>query len=338
MSDTAKIVRFHQIAGPLALDTLPMPQPSPGEVRLRTKAIGLNRVETLFQKGEYFVRPSLPAHIGMEASGIVEAVGEGVDPAWIGQRVSSLPNIDMATHGVAGEVAIVPETALVAMPADQSFESAAGMWMAYLTAYGAIVPGSQVKPGDFVLINAASSSVGLAALQIIRALGAKSIAITRTASKRGALEAQGADHVVVTGEEDLIARVAEITGGAGARLALDCVAGKGVLDLAKTVATGGCLVVMGFLGTDMFGYADGAPTPFPFLDAVGRNLIVRGYNAQCLMGDPAAMKEAQRFILAGMTDGQFTPRIDCTFPLDRIEDAYAYLQANGQVGKVVVTT
>lgn len=208
--------------------------------------------------------------------------------------------------------------------------------MSYLTAYGALIQNKQFSKGDFVLLTAASSSMGLAAINVAKAEGAKVIATTRTQTKKEELLGLGADYVIVMQDEDLVARVKEITGGIGAPVVLDPIAGKGLPALAQATATGGTIIVAGYLGADMFGYVDGQPTPFPFIDTVGRNLNVRGYNAQSLMRDPAAVAVAKRYVYDLFARGGVAPKIDKVFPLSHIEDAYEYLNGNSQIGKIVV--
>ena len=161
MPNTVKIVRFHQTGGPevLQVDELPLPEPGPGEVRLRVKAIGLNRAEVMFRMGRYLVEPELPSKLGYEASGIVEAVGEGVERSWLGKTVSTVPAFAANKYGVYGEVAIVPAYAIALYPDKLSFEEGTSIWMQYLTAYGALVAQGRLSKGDFALITAASSSV-----------------------------------------------------------------------------------------------------------------------------------------------------------------------------------
>jgi len=212
--ETAKIVRFHQVGGPevLKLENLPLPEPDKGEVRLRVHAIGLNRAEVMLRLGHYLIEPQFPSRIGYEASGVVEAVGPGVDKGMIGKKFSSVPSFDVSKYGVYGEVAILPAYALAPYPEKLSFTEATSIWMQYLTAYG------NLTKGDFVLITAASSSVGIAAIEIARAEGAISIATTRTQEKKAELLELGADHVIVTNDEDLPTHV--ITGGKGQELFL----------------------------------------------------------------------------------------------------------------------
>ena len=269
MSNTVKIVRFHK-TGPaevLQFDELPLPEPGPGEIRLRVKALGLNRAEVMFRNGQYLETPVFPAKNGYEASGVIEAVGPGVDPGWIGKTASTVPGtFKLNDHGVYGEVAIVPLHGVAEYPATLSYEQGASIWMQYLTAYGALVWHGKVAAGDFVVITAASSSVGVAAIEMVKAEGAISIAVTRTAAKRAELLKLGADHVIVTDEEDLVARVNAITSGKGARVVFDPIGGKILESLAAATAYKGIIFEYGALAPE--------PTPYPLFTALAKQLTI----------------------------------------------------------------
>ena len=210
----------------LRIDHLPLPIPGPGEVRLRVKAFALNRAEVSFRKGTYLVRPVLPSKLGYEASGIVEAVGVDVEQSWLGKKASTVPAFMMNVYGVYGEVAIVPVNALAEYPDNLSFEQGTSIWMQYITAYGALLGHGHLRAREFVLITAASSSVGVSAIELVKSEGSISIATTRTATQRAELLALGADFVIVTEEENIAARTAEITSGKGCRIVFDCVGGR----------------------------------------------------------------------------------------------------------------
>ncbi len=330
-SETAKIVRFHQLGGAevLQVDELPLPEPGPGEVRLRVKAIGLNRAEVLFRMGRYLAQPVLPSKIGYEASGTVEAAGEGVDPAWVGKVASTVPAFPADKYGVYGEVAVVPVSALAEYPKQLSFEEGTSIWMQYLTAYGALVMYGKLGPGDFALITAASSSVGLAAIEIARVQGAVSIATTRTSAKKAELLAAGADHVIATEEEDLVARVMEITGGKGARIVFDPVGGKGLETLAAATAASGTIFEYGALATE--------PTPFPLFTALSKHLTIKGYTLFEVIMNAEEFAKGKKYVYDHLAAGDFKPRIDKTFPLAEIVAAHRYMESNAQIGKIVVT-
>lgn len=330
-TQTARLVRFHQLgnADVLQLDTLPLPSPGPGEVRLRVRAIGLNRAECVFRKGQYLIQPTLPSLLGYEASGVVEAVGPGVDAALIGQVRSTVPAFAMNQYGVYGEVAIVPADALAAYPDALSFEQGTSIWMQYITAWGALVHLGHLAAGDFVLIPASSSSVGLAAIEICRAEGAIPIALTRTSAKRQQLLDFGAAHVIVTEEEDLVARVTEITAGKLARLVFDPVGGPTFEQLAAATAEHGQLFLYGALSRD--------PTPFPLFSVLSKHLTIRGYTLFEINAQPAVRAEAERYIVDRLAAGTLNPRIDRTFPFEQISAAQRYMESNQQFGKIVVT-
>ena len=328
---TAKIVRFHRLGGPevLQLDDVPLPEPAAGEVRLRVKAIGLNRAETMFREGRYLVQPVLPSKLGYEASGIVEAVGPGVDSSWIGKTASVVPAFAADAYGVYGEVAIVPAFALAEYPAKLSYEEGTSIWMQYLTSYGALVMHGKIAKGDFVLITAASSSVGIASIEIAKAEGAISIATTRTSKKKAELVAAGADHVIVTDEEDLAARVKSITEGKGARIIFDPIAGKGLVSLAEAASFGATIFEYGALASE--------PTPFPLFAALRNSLAIRGYTLFEVVSNPAVFTQAKKYVFDHLAAGDFKPRIDKTFPLAQIVEAHRYMESNQQIGKIVVT-
>ncbi len=331
MSDTVKIVRFHKIGGPevLQFDELPIPEPGKGEVRLRVKAIGLNRAESMFFHDRYLETPVLPSTNGYEASGIVEAVGPGVDTSWIGKNASTTPAFSLNHYGVYGEVAIVPIHAVAEYPAKLSYEEATSIWMQYITAYGALIYYGHLAKGDYVIITAASSSVGLAAIEIAKAEGAISIAATRTSAKKAELLSLGADHVIATEEEDLVARVNEITGGHGARIVFDPIGGKGLEALAKATAVQGTIFEYGALAME--------PTPYPLFTALNKRLIIQGYTLRDILADPVKSQNARKYVFDKIVAGNFKPRIDKTFPFSQIVEAHRYLESNAQIGKIVVT-
>ena len=257
-----KIVRFHETGGAevLKLEDLPLAEPEKGEVRLKVEAIGLNRAEIMFRKGQYLETPQLPSRLGYEAAGIIDAVGPDVTDFQIGDRVSTIPSFPMGQYGVYGESAIVPTYAAAHYPEILSAVEGAAIWMQYMTAYGALIQYGNIQKNDQVLITAASSSVGLAAIQIVKAAGGVAIATTRGADKKTFLLEAGADHVIVTDEEDLVERGMSLTAGKGVRVVFDPVAGPLLEQLAAVAAPGGIIFEYGALAPH--------PTPFPLFPAL----------------------------------------------------------------------
>jgi NADPH:quinone reductase-like Zn-dependent oxidoreductase len=201
--------------------------------------------------------------------------------------------------------------------------------MQYLTAYGALVHNGGVKAGDFVAIPAASSSVGLAAIEIVRDVGATAIAVTRTAAKRADLLGLGAHYVIASEEEDYVARVHEITGGKGVRLTFDPVAGPFIEKLAAAAAPGGIIFEYGALSL--------APTPFPLFVALSNGLTIRGYTLREITRDSKLLEPAKKYLFDRLADGRFSPKIAKTFGFEQVIEAYRYLESNQQIGKIVVT-
>src|SRR5262245_54851864 len=163
----SKIVRFHRIGGPevLQIDTLDLPAPGSGEVRIQVKALGLNRAEAMFRSGQYLETPTPPSKLGYEAAGVVDAVGPGVTGLRTGDAVSTIPSFSQGQYGVYGDLALVPASAVAKHPTSLSWNEAAAVWMQYMTAYGALIDIAQLAAGDVALIPAASSSVGIAVLE-----------------------------------------------------------------------------------------------------------------------------------------------------------------------------
>ena len=328
--DTAKVVRFESTGGPevLKIREEQIPAPGKGEVRLDVKAIGLNRAEVMFRRGQYLEAPAFPAKLGYEAAGVVTSVGPDVDKSWIGKKASTVPAFPMTSYGVYGEAAIVPVYALAQYPSKLSPEEGTSIWMQYLTAYGALITHGQIGKGDFAIITAASSSVGIAAIEMVNAEGAVSIATTRTSKKKSALAGVGAKHVIATAEEDFLARVNEITGGKGARIIFDPIAGKGVELLAQAAALGGTIFEYGALALE--------PTPFPLFPALAKGLSIRGYTLREILSVPELKAKAEKYVFDRIEAGAFKPRIDRVFPLDQIVEAHRYMESNEQIGKIVV--
>jgi NADPH:quinone reductase-like Zn-dependent oxidoreductase len=327
----ARVVRFHKLGGPevLQIDRLDVPPPGPGEVQIAVKALGLNRAEAMFRRGQYLEEPKLPARLGYEAAGTVTTLGKGVQGFQVGDAVSTIPSFSLNQYGVYGDLANVPSHAVAHHSKALSWDQAASIWMQYLTAYGALIDIAKLTQGDTVLIPAASSSVGLAAIQIANRAGAVPVALTRGRSKRQALLDAGAAHVIATEEQDLVKEVRSITGDKGARVVFDPVGGPTFAKLVEATAHLGIVFLYGALSPD--------PTPLPLFDTLSKWLTIRGYVLMEITGNPARLDKAKAFVNAGLADGSLKPIIARTFPLDQIVEAHRYLESNQQIGKVVVS-
>jgi NADPH:quinone reductase len=327
----ARVVRFRRKGGPevLQIEEVDVAPPADDEVQIRVEAIGINRAESMFRSGPYAEDAVFPARLGYEAAGTVSALGRKVKSFDVGDAVSVIPPMSITRYGSYGEFANFPARVVVKHPASLSWIEAAAIWMQYVTAYGALIDIAGIAANDHVLITAASSSVGLAAIQMANAVGAIPIAITRSSAKRKRLEQAGAAHVIASQEEDLPARVASITGGRGARVAFDPVAGPELEIIAQAMAQNGLIIEYGALSPD--------PTPLPLFPVLVKNLRLQGYLYKEVTRDDDSLEKAKAFILQGLTQGKLKPIIDRVFPFEEIVEAHRYLESNVQFGKIVVT-
>jgi NADPH:quinone reductase-like Zn-dependent oxidoreductase len=322
-------VVFHEVGGPevLKIENVEVAEPGPGEVRIRVDAIGLNRGEALFRAGTYWLQPALPSsRLGHEAAGVIEAVGEGVGGFQVGDRISTVTIGDMSTHGIYGDHAIVPAAEVLKRPDGVDTVAAAATWLAYTTAYGALVETGRLRPGAAVLITAAAGAVGIAAIRIANYLGAVPIAVTRDHAKHDRLIEAGAAHAITAEQDDLIKEVQALTDGRGADLIFDAIAGPDLQVLAQALAPDGQLIVTSNL--------DPRPTPLPWSWPLD---LYKYANPIFYAADPTRMERAQLFIATGLRTGAYAPVIDRTFDLSEIAEAHRYLESNAHFGKIVVT-
>ena len=327
----SRTIKFAKAGGPEVLEFVEVrvPAPGPNEVRIKVKAIGINRAEAMWRVDDYIERVKFPAGLGYEAAGTVDAVGKDVGGFAVGDEVNVIPSFSLNYYSTYGEVILVPDHAVVRQPKSLSFTEAASVWMMFVTAYGALIEDAKVAKGDFVLIPAASSSVGLAAIQIANYAGATTIALTRTSAKKQQLRDAGAAHVIATEEVDLVGEVMRITNGQGARVAFDPVGGPSFPKLVSALASGGIIYIYGLLGMGV--------TPLPVLEMIAKVTTIKAHNIWLTSGDETRRKAAIEFVTKGLQAGAFKPVIDRTFTFDEMADAHRYLEQSGQFGKIVVT-
>jgi NADPH:quinone reductase len=329
----SKVVKFYEFGSPevLKVEAESLRAPQAGEVRIKVQALGLNRAEVMYRTNVYTEQAQFPSRIGYEAAGVVDALGAGVTGLQVGDRVSTIPGFSLNQYGVAAEMAIVPALHVAKYPDRLSPAEGTAIWMQYLTAYGCLVEFGKLKPGDVVAITAASSSVGIAAIQMVNDAGGISIAITRKADKRDRLIAAGAQHVIVTDEENMVARVNEITNDKGANIVFDPVSGPYLSQLADIVAPEGLIVEYGWLDTS-------APPVFPVVPAIVKGFRVQGFHLSFhLVAHPERLATGIAYVEQRLQSGVFVPLIaDQQFTLDRIVEAYQYMESNEQLGKIVV--
>jgi NADPH:quinone reductase-like Zn-dependent oxidoreductase len=284
---TLQILEFGNVGDRIQLyrrDLVP-PAPERGDVRYRVSAFALNRADLLFMRGKHYSTASLPSRIGYEACGIVDAIGEDVHAVRVGDRVASIP-FHNSRYGVAGEFAITPESYIAPWPAGLHAEQACSIWMQYLTAYFPMRELYPLGAGRRVLITAASSSAGLAGIQIARLLGAEVIAATRSIGKVAALKAAGSDHVVVTTGEDLANQVNALTNNEGVDLVYDPLGGSFVREYVRAIRYGAKIVAYGNLRADIL--------EVPILPMVQNAAILHSYSLFNHIGDAAQRMPGRR--------------------------------------------
>jgi NADPH:quinone reductase-like Zn-dependent oxidoreductase len=324
-------IKFARAGGPEVLEFIEMEvtAPGPNEVRIKVKAIGINRADSMWRNDKYVESPIFPAGLGYDCAGVVDAVGKNVTGFVVGDIVSTIPAFSLNKYFTYGEVILAPDHAIVKHPESLSFIEAASVWMMFLTAYGALVFDAQVKTGDFVIVPAASSSVGLAAIQIANYSGATPIALTRTSEKKQRLHEAGAAHVIVTQEQDMLAEVMRITDGNGAQVVFDPVGGADFPKLIAALTFQGVAYLYGALSDDS--------TPIPVLEMIRKMPTVKGYSIRLVTGDAGRRKDAVEYVTKGLANGSLKPIIDRTFKFDEMVEVHRYLENGGQFGKIVVT-
>jgi NADPH:quinone reductase-like Zn-dependent oxidoreductase len=324
----SRVVVFDEFGGPDVLHVAgePAVEPAAGEVRVRIEAFAVNPLDQMMRSGTSPAPVPLPhARLGVEGTGVVDALGPGVTGLEIGDPVILAAIPDASVRGSYAEYTTVPASRVVARPAGLTVTEAAAVWVAYSTAYGALVEKAGMRPGDQVLITAASGGVGRAAMQIANQIGAVPIAVTRHASRTDDLLAAGAAAVVATGEANVAEAVRRHTSGTGADIVLDLVRGPGQQDLVNAGRPGATLVVAGFL--------DPRPTPFPR----GAALTIISYASFEHTLDTVAVKRMAAFLNAGVRLGALRPAIDQVFTLGDIVEAHRHLEKGSHAGKIVVT-
>ncbi|PQM27911.1 NADPH:quinone oxidoreductase [Sphingopyxis lindanitolerans] len=303
---------------------LAVPEPGPGEVRVRVRAAAVNFPDLLMTRGAYQLKPDLPFVSGLEFSGEVDAVGEGVTGWRAGDAV-----VGGNRFGAMAEYAVVPAAALRAKPAALGWDEAAAYPVAYLTAYVALVRCARIEPGETLLVHGAAGGVGLAAVDLGRALGARVIAAASSAAKRDAVASAYAPDAVIAAEPGFREEVKALTGGQGADVIFDPVGGDIFDESTRCIAFGGRLLVIGF-----------ASGRIPEV-SVNRPLI-KGFSVVGVRAGeygrrfPARGAENVAAIDALAAAGRIRPHVHAALDLADWRRGFAMLERREVVGKVVL--
>ncbi len=325
----AVIVHEHGPVRDHRVESVPDPTPGPGEVVIDARAIGVNYPDMLVVEGKYQFLPPRPFSPGKEVAGIVSAVGDGVAHIKVGDRVMA-----QREYGAYREKVVSPEATCYVMPASLSFEQGAALGLAYQTSHFALVDRAAYRKGETVLVTGASGGVGLAGIEIAKALGATVIAGVTSAAKGELCKRHGADHVI-----DLNARnprdsvreqVYAAVGRRGVDIVLDNVGGDAFDGALRALAWCGRLVVVGFAGGRI-----------PEVKAnyiLVKNISVVGLHwSDYRERDPEWVRRVQMALYALYEEGRLRPHVSERYPLERFADALARFAARGVRGKMILT-
>lgn len=322
------------------------PEPGPGRVRVRITSIGLNHADLMGREGRYKASTGeVPYVPGIEAGGVIEAVGRGIDATRIGERVvlgPGLPRAVAGAHGGTYRSHIVIDAAL-ALPAPDAIpdDQLGAIWLAYLTAWGCLSWKDNLKPGQFVGIPAASSSVGLAAAQVVKALGGVAIGMTSSPAKADAIQSLNTscfDHILVTHDRaadgSRVMRpwhreVRNLTDGHGIDVYFDPVAAGEFLSAeVRSLAQGGRIYIYGLLGQ---------PGPVDLSPMIIRKASLYGWVLDEIVSAPGEpWREACQAILKRFADGTFKQHLAATYALNDVRHAHEEMQKGEHIGKLVL--
>ncbi len=315
------------------------PEPKEGEVRIRVRAAGVNFADTMARVGLYRDAPPLPCVVGYEVAGTIDAVGPGVSPSRVGERV-----VSFTRFGGYSDVVSVPEFFAVTIPEGLSFSQAAAMPVQWVTAWHMISYLGNFRRGQSILIQAAAGGVGTAAVQIARHLGAARIIGTASAGKHDRLKALGLTHAIDYRNEDFEESVKQITDGKGVDLALDAVGGESFKKSYRSLKVTGKLAMFGASAAA----ADGTGSIFPALKAVAQmpffwaitllnaNKGVFGVNLGHMWDERELLTEELHTVIDGVAKGHWKPIIDLEVPFAEASRAHQRLADRGNFGKVLL--
>jgi len=317
----------------LSLEQFPDEEPGPGEVRLRIEAFALNWGDMDLMENRYsYSFSSFPARIGMEAAGIVDAVGPDVDGIEVGERYCTLPHF-YDNRGASGESLIVKARYVTKAPAGLSAVESASILMQYLTAYYPVVELAKAGPGRVILVTAATSTAGTAALQIGRLFDATMIGTTRYEYNEPYLKDAGADHVIVTGSsyEGFDQKLKELTDGHGIDAAYDAIGGGMMSHYVGALAKDARIFFYGML--------DSTFPDIPYAALFQSNALFQAYSVFNYLEDDEMCAKGIAWLNNALAAGDLSPKIDRVYPLEEYVEACRYMkEPRRSHGKVVIET
>lgn len=317
-----KAIVVHEFGGPevLKLEEIPTPKPAAGQVLVQIHGVGVNPYDTYMRNGTYAVKPPLPYTPGSDGAGTVEAVGEGVGKVKAGDRVY----VAKTVTGAYAEYAIALESQVHRLPEKASFSQGAGVWVAYGTAYHALYHSAQANASETVLVHGASGGVGIAGVQLARALG---LTVFGTASSQKGLDLatrEGAHRVFDHSKSGYLDEIMKATGGRGVDIVLEMLANVNLSNDVKLLATNGRVIVIGNRGEITINPRE----------LMLRRAMVRGFTLWATTEAESA--EIHAAIAAGLENGTLRPIVGKEFPLKDAPKAHLEVLAPGAFGKIVL--
>lgn len=319
-----KQIQFDKLGGPevLKLTDAPIPEAGKGTVLIRNRAIGINFADTLFRQGQYAQAPQLPDTPGLEAAGVIEKIGEGVNSFSVGQRVAAIGAKAYSEYMVARASQVIP------IPDHVTFDEGAAFPIQVLTAWHIIHTSHHTGPGMTVVVHSAAGGVGIVAVQIAKAAGARVIGTVSSASKAALAKEYGADEVVNYATTDFSAEVMRITDKRGADLILDAV-GKPTFEKGLN-----CLAPMGHLV--LYGRAGGPPDPLNVFKLFQKSTKVSGFMLNQQHTGKEQWQRGVEHSFQLMKEGKLKLLIGKKFPLVEAPEAHRFMESRGSTGKLVL--
>ncbi|MEN3971819.1 NADPH:quinone oxidoreductase family protein [Sphingomicrobium sp. XHP0235] len=329
-----KILRSHEPGGPetLTLDTIDAPEPGAGEVRVAVKAAAINYPDVLIIQDLYQMKPPRPFAPGGEIAGVVDALGEGVEGVSVGDRVIAVPG-----YGGLAEQVVIPAKSAVPLPDSHSFTDGAAMMLTYATVIHALKDRGRLAEGEQMLVLGGAGGVGLATIELGKAMGARVVAAVSSDEKAEAAREAGADDCIVyprgdldrDAQKDLARQFKDAATGEGFDVVLDPVGGAYAEPALRSLGWQGRYLVVGFPA--------GIPAPPLNLTLLKEAEISGVFWGAFAMRDPKANAAHVAELFKLWDDGKIAPSVTATFPLERGSDAIATLASREAIGKIVVT-
>ena len=317
-----KAIVVHEFGGPevLKLEEVPTPKPAAGQVLVRVHAVGVNPYDAYMRNGTYAVKPPLPYTPGSDGAGVIESVGPGVTNVHTGDRVYMAKTVT----GAYAEYALALESQVHPLPAKVTFAQGAGVWVPYGTAYHALYHSAKAQASETVLVHGASGGVGIAAVQLARALGLTVFGTASTQKGRDLVQREGAHQVFDHSKSGYLDEIMKASGGRGVDIVLEMLANVNLANDMKLLATNGRIIVIGNRGEISINPRD----------LMARRGSIRAFTLWAIT--PAEETQIHAGIIAGLENATLRPVVAKELPLADAPRAHTEILTSGAAGKIVL--